>query len=208
MTWLALLFIACGGGDGAPPSSSDVTGAEPAKPEVKHPSIIDPGPQSGPEVPKVAVDQSECNAIESPAPDKDGVTGTIKCGETIKGVTRGGANKFNSKFYEKNFCTPRTTSHETGDERIYKFEMPNGPARAWVTLDTPCANLDLAVMKASGGGIPDGSSDLQQCEMKVKDGHTRERLELDIMEATTWWIVVEGQGEDEGAFAVTVQCEE
>jgi hypothetical protein len=137
------------------------------------------------------------------------LTAEIKCGDTVVGHTRGGISRFDSEFYAKNFCTPATTEHTSGDERVYLLRLPEEPTRALVYLDTPCANLDIAAFSTSGGGetCPDASTAISRCEMNVRPGHTREQVDLFAKNTMEWWIVVEGQKDEEGAFALTVQCE-
>ncbi len=203
MIW-AFLVIACTGGT---TPVGDVV-VPPAQPAGEHQPLLQPGKLSGPAAPDSPISPDDCTRIEGTPMDADGISGTLTCGQTLVAQTRGGTTRFGTRFYEKNYCTPATTNHDGGDERIYRFDMPKGPAKAWLTLDTPCGNLDLSAMKAKEGAIPNGEADLLQCEMNVKDGHTREKVELNILEATTWWVVVEGAGDEEGVFALHVQCEE
>jgi hypothetical protein len=42
--------------------------------------------------------------------------------------------------------------------------------------------------------------------MNIKDGTRREMVDLWSDTETRWYIVVEGRGDEEGAFALTVQC--
>ena len=93
-----------------------------------------------------------------------------------------------------------------GDERIYRLEMPDGDHHADIWLDTPCADLDLAAMKWSGKECPPPGALIDQCDMWPKDGTEREYVQLVSQRKTTWLIVVEGKGAEEGAFALTVQC--
>ena len=65
------------------------------------------------------------------------------------GHTIGGVQRFDSRFYEKQFCTPRITNHDGGNERVYTLEMPEGDWTAYVTLDSPCADLDVAADEGS-----------------------------------------------------------
>jgi hypothetical protein len=166
-----------------------------------------PGTVTGPPPPDPGLSPDQCGTLnEGGGLQDDCVTAEVHCGETIIGHTRGGTNRFNTRFYEANFCTPATTQHDGGDERVYILDLPDPQTRALVYLDTPCANLDLAALKYSGDTCPSNSSNLPQCEMFPKDGKKREKLDLYNNDPTRWWIVVEGQGEEEGAFALTVQC--
>ena len=171
-------------------------------------SLISQGSQAGrPDAPVEVVTRSQCSEISEGGPVDDyGITGRIECGEQIMGHTRGGVNAFDTRFWEVHFCTPATTNHSGGDERIYRLSVPEGRLRPWVTLDTPCADLDLAVIKWSGRSLPTNSSSVADCEMFPKDGTRREIVDVTSDRATEWLIVVEGKDDEEGAFGLTVQC--
>jgi hypothetical protein len=168
-----------------------------------------PGSITGPPPPDSPIGSAQCSTITDGGELMDGcVTGEISCGDVIIGATRGGIKQYDSKFYEHNFCTPRTTNHNSGDERVYKLRITDPNVRALVYLDTPCANLDLAAVKYTSDECPPGDlTTAQQCEENIKPSTTREMVDLWNQELTTWWIIVEGQDDEEGAFALTVQCE-
>lgn len=168
-----------------------------------------PGAVTGPPPPDAGITSSQCSTITDGGPlEDDCIAGEITCGDVIIGATRGGVDRYNSKFYEKNFCTPRTTNHNSGDERVYRLKINDTNTRALVYLDTPCANLDMAAVKYTSDTCPPGDlTTAQQCEENIKPGTTREMVDLWNQEETSWWIIVEGQDDDEGAFALTVQCE-
>ena len=170
--------------------------------------LINPGSQQGrPDPPMEVITRSQCSEItDGGSVDAQGITGRIECGEQLVGHTRGGVQAFDTRFYEKHFCTPATTDHNGGDERIYRLSVPEGRLRPWVTLDTPCADLDLTVIKWSDRALPTKESSVADCEMFPKDGTTREIVDVTSDRATEWLIVVEGKGSEEGAFGLTVQC--
>lgn len=167
-----------------------------------------PGNISGPPPPEPGIVADQCKDLKDGGPVNGPgcVTGVIHCGETLIGHTIGGVQRFDSLFYEKKFCTPRVTNHDGGDERVYKLEMPEGDWTAIVTLDTPCADLDLAALKWDGDDCPTIKHQVHQCDMWPKDGKQREQVRLVSQNPTTWLLVVEGKDEHEGAFSLTVQC--
>ncbi|MFT6818832.1 MAG: hypothetical protein ACJATT_002650 [Myxococcota bacterium] len=181
-------------------------GAEP-QPGNGH-ILIHQGSQQGrPTPPEEVIVRSQCSEVtDGGSLDSNGITGTIGCGEQLVGHTRGGVQAFDTRFYEHHFCTPATTNHDGGDERVYRMSIPEGRLRPWVTLDTPCADLDLTVIKWSGSGLPTFDSSVADCEMFPKDGTTREIVDVTSDRATEWLIVVEGKDAEEGAFGLTVQC--
>lgn len=199
--------IACSGSSAPTPGAGGGTASDIATP-AKGPAIL-PGSVTKPGEPPVGLAADQCNATTDGGPVTDGwLTAEIHCGDTIKGFTRGGVQKFDTKFYEKNFCTPATTNHDGGEERLYKLAVED-QTRAIVYLDSPCTNLDVAAFRGTGGDkFPTIDQAADQCEMDVKNKKGRKMLDLRVNTATDWWIVVEGQkDESEGAFALTVQCE-
>lgn len=168
-----------------------------------------PGNNSRPPVPEYVVHREQCGDLEEGGPNNgpDCITDTIECGQTVIGHTIGGVQRFDSRFYEKQFCTPYTTNHDGGDERVYQLVMPEGDYKAFVYLDTPCADLDMAGIKWSDDTCPTTKHMVNQCEMWPDAyGRDREYMELVSQHGSTWLIVVEGKGEAEGAFALHVQC--
>jgi hypothetical protein len=160
--------------------------------------------------PPFGIQAADCDSVPKDAPIEgpDCITGVLSCGDTVVGHTQGGSNKFTTRFYEKHFCTPATTDHDSGDERVYQLNMPDGDWTADVYLDTPCGDLDLAALKWTGESCPTEASMVGQCEMSVREGGHREHLKLSSRKATSWLLAVEGKDASEGAFALVVTCRE
>jgi hypothetical protein len=219
-TALAGFFLqACcvpGLGDGPPtlphPDGPHDAPLEPSKIlPIRERRAILPGTSNIPPPPEAAVFSDQCDDLADGGPlrGRDCVTADIKCGQTIIGHTIGGVDRFDTRFYEKKFCWPATVQHDGGDERVYRLRMPEGEWRAFVYLDTPCADLDLFALKWDGDQCPTEGSLVHQCEANLKRGYGyREKVELVHQGQATWLIVVEGRGEEEGPFALHVQCRE
>jgi len=206
---------AAGGGDeegGEATADAGGGSSEPLTPgqtfKAKEKTLILPGKTTGPPPPAEGITRRQCGDLSDGGPVNGPgcITAEIECGQTIIGHTRGGVDKFNTRFYEKHFCTPATTNHNGGDERVYLLRSPEGRKRLWVTLDTPCADLDLAVIKFAGGDCPSIDDNVQDCEMWPKPGHKREVVDETSTGEDDYYVVVEGKDEEEGAFAITVQC--
>ena len=170
------------------------------------------GPQPvvlGPDEPAIAATSENCGDLQDggPVQGPDCVTAEVKCGQVVYGHTYGGTNTFTTKFYERWRCTPSMTNHDSGDERTYLLRMPEGEHHLDVWLDTPCADLDLAVMRMTPfTACPTLDTLVPTCDMWPKPGNKREKVELSVQGATDFLIVVEGKGNEEGAFALTIQC--
>jgi len=215
--FLPFLLVGCiefapsggGGGDGgggSATSSGSSSGGGSAR--------VTPGATGGgstefedPEAPK-ALKRSQCQDMTDggPVPGPDCITGYIECGQTVVGHTLGGVDRFNSQWWQTNYCWPGTYNHNSGDERVYSFTMPKPPMRAQVTLDTPCADLDVMAFVWNGTGCPSQQNTSPRCECLRKNGTTSEMIELVSDQKDQWLIVVEGVDDHEGAFALTVEC--
>ncbi|MBX2800251.1 MAG: hypothetical protein KTR31_21405 [Myxococcales bacterium] len=181
------------------------------KMKVRERRHVLPGMSSTPPPPEEAVTSGQCGDLTDggPVAGPDCVTATISCGETVIGHTRGGVDQFDTAFWEKKFCWPATVPHDSGDERVYRLEMPDGEWRAYVWLDTPCADLDMMAALHTGDTCPTLGHNVRRCESGLQKGSgQREMMELVHQGKATWYIVVEGSGDDEGAFALHVQCRE
>lgn len=178
----------------------------PATPAVVTPPT--PTPSSSDD-PAAVITTSNCGDVSDggPVAGPACITGTVSCGDTVAGHTKGGTSTFDTRFYEAKYCTPATTNHDSGDERVYALTMPAGNHRAIVTLDTPCADLDLAAVRVPGfDACPTVDTDVPQCEMWPKPGTQRETVELVSQGPSTWLLVVEGKNDAEGAFGLGVRC--
>lgn len=164
-------------------------------------------PWALPPAPPVALTGEQCAAPPTPTlPRWECVTDEIGCGETRIGTTRGGTSRYDSRFYGVNFCAPATTDRDGGDERVYRVRVPDEDWTVLVTLDTPCADLDVAALLWSGPDCPPAANLGTRCDMATQSASDRERLHLVTQHAGYWYLVVEGKGDEEGAFALTVQC--
>jgi len=205
-----LLFslLGCEYGFTLPSSGSKAGDLVLEKFKLKERRSILPGSISGPPVPEPGIYASQCEDLKDGGPvnGPSCITNTIHCGETVVGHTIGGVNRYNTRFYEATFCTPATTNHDGGDERVYRLDMPEGNYTAIITLDTPCADLDVAALRWDKDQCPKPNHLINQCEMWPKDRGSREQVRLVSQHETSWYVVVEGKDEEEGAFSLTVQC--
>jgi hypothetical protein len=183
---------------------------EKLKVRERRPLVILPGTSSEPPPPEAVVTSSNCGDVSSGGPVSGGdcVTQRISCGETVIGHTRGGVNRFRTRWYEQNFCWPGTVDHDGGDERVYRLDMPEGEWRAFVYLDSPCADLDLLAMRWNESTCPSPGTSVTHCEANLVTGAGREKVELVHQGKATWLLVVEGADDEEGLFAVSVVCRE
>ncbi len=176
--------------------------------------LILQGEVSGPPTTRGAFEREQCGDIVDggPVEGPDCVTQEIRCDQQIISHTLGGVDRYDTKFYEKNFCWPATIDHDGGDERVFKLVMPAGEWRAWVDLHSPCADLDIMAMRydKGRGECPQMGNVINQCEMAPVDGPASERIELTSQtrggKEAVWYVVVEGKDGEEGPFSLYVQC--
>lgn len=210
MVWTLLLWGCFGGGETPEKKPDGPLAVTPAAP-ITHPGVApQPAAPPGPDEPPLAMTRDNCQDLQhgGPVSGPDCVTQRVKCGDVIYGHTLGGTQVFDTKFYERHKCTPATTDHDGGDERVYLFEFPDGDHSAWVWLDSPCADLDLAAIRVPDGveGCPTLEHGIRQCEMWPKPGNRREKVLMVSQGGSKWLLVVEGKGKEEGAFSLTIQC--
>jgi len=180
------------------------------KEQPTQPRVL-PGTNTGPAAPDEAVTADMCDDVTEggPVAGPDCITADVKCGDVVVGHTIGGTDRFNSRFYDSKQCTPMTTDHDGGDERVYRLKMPAGEWTANIWLDTPCADLDLAgMMVTADDTCPTIKGNVPRCDMWPARRGKREKIELVSQKPTTWLLVVEGKDEDEGPFALHIVCEE
>lgn len=174
---------------------------------------LPPSITSGPPIPPSPIHRDQCSDIVDGGPllgDGTCATAEIHCDEMIIGHTLGGVDEYDSDFYEDKHCWPRLIDHDGGDERVYKLVMPPGEWRAWVTLHTPCADLDVMAIRHDTDTCPTTRSNINQCEMKAESSTRPERFQMTSQTSNgrqaVWWIVVEGKRNEEGPFSLHVQC--
>lgn len=208
---ILLSVLACFGSTQAPPEEAPPLQLDPPKPRLD--IGVTPAPTK-PGDPEPGLLEAQCSDLQDGGEVQGPgcLTSKITCGEVVIGHTRGGTDRYDTRFYEQNRCTPATTDHDGGDERAYLLEMPPGERRALVWLDTPCADLDLAavLLPMDQEACPEGDAQVPRCEMRRRKGTEREHLELvtQSKSPSRWLLLVEGVDDHEGAFSLTVQCAE
>lgn len=186
------------------PSKGDVkVGLQKGKPQAPESWLV-----GDTRLPEPAIDAQACDDMTSGGGTDGCITGEITCDQVLIGHTIGGVKRFDTAFYRQYMCWPDTVSHDGGDERVYRLTMPPGEWKATVTLDSPCADLDLMAFKWSGKTCPGPGALIDQCECNRYPGKRREFVELvsQSERETTWYVVVEGAGEEEGTFALQMSC--
>jgi len=88
-----------------------------AKPATGLGKLMAAGTKSGPPPIQPGITSSQCGDLEDggPVAGPDCITGYLECGQTIIGHTKGGVDRFNTRFYEQNFCWPGTIQRDGGD---------------------------------------------------------------------------------------------
>lgn len=173
-----------------------------------------PGMSTTQPPPQAAITSSQCGDLTDggPVTGPGCISGRVTCGDTIIGHTLGGGDNFSTRFYEAAFCTPATTNHDGGNERVYQLEIPTGDWRVQLTLDTPCADLDMAAIEWDETTCPPPGALINRCEMWPSYGTAREKIVFSSRNGSTWLVAIEGKVEangqqNNGAFALHVQCQ-
>ncbi len=123
----------------------------------------------------------------------------------------GARRSFDGEAFDYFFCWPSTQSWG-GGERWYRLTLPPGvPATIMMTPSE--VDLDLATIRSDTCPVdllppprrPRRSR--PHCEMMKKPSGEGERVEIPASaEAQTWWLVVDGPEDQEGAFELGVTC--
>lgn len=133
------------------------------------------------------------------------LTGTIACGQTLTDTTEGGTMAGDSDLYESAFCFPPHDEHG-GPDRFYAFELA-AEQTAFVTLDSPCADLSLVALSWP---------DTESCPSKrnhtiaVCEGQElvdEAELKLWTKKKRRFLIGVDGPAGTGAAFELGVRCE-
>ncbi|TVQ94074.1 MAG: hypothetical protein EA397_02895 [Deltaproteobacteria bacterium] len=204
-----------GGGGGGGSDEPAKVGARPVQQGAGASNLIRQVAGGGGPAPGIT--SAQCNDLTDggPVPGPDCITAEIKCGETIVGHTRGGVNLYNTRFYERNFCWPGTRNHNAGDERVYLFVPDKSPRfqagenrqRVSVFFDSPCADLTFTKMVGtSATKCPRETAKLCDSANPFTRKMNRNTMHLTVDRGEIYYFLVEGADDENGAFAITVEC--
>ncbi len=208
----ALLALACG--RGTPKYSEEILGREeyvaptadavPSAP-VEAPRPLTVGSPGGPPPPVPQTTQADCE-VRYDAPVQGATSGILQCGGFFGGTTEGGSSSFGDEFYQRAFCTPARQRYDQSPEAIYSFELPANN-QATITLDSPCADLDIVAIAWGLDGLPGTAhvGRVRECEMDTKSGGGTLTL-TSVDRAQTYLIVVDGKEGQSGNFSLKADC--
>lgn len=149
-----------------------------------------------------------CDA--APAPDTiagpDCVTDTIACGDELEATTEGGSSAYVGDDYTHSFCFVNVYNHTyAGNERVYALELP-ADVTADVTLEAPCADVDLAVLLwPDTDRCPTYDDGVAVCEGDDQEGDDAVSVSWGD-EASRWLVVVEPKLPADTPFRLRVEC--
>lgn len=159
----------------------------------------------GPPPPAPKLQQADCE-VEYETPKAGGISSVLQCGGFFGGTTEGGTSSFGDEFYQRAFCSPARKRYDDSPEAIYAFELPANN-QATITLDSPCAELDLVAIAWTLDGLPTTAQvgRVRECEMNAKSGGGTVTL-TSVDRAQTFLIVVDGQEGQSGNFSLKADC--
>ncbi len=140
-----------------------------------------------------------------PTPEGDAV-GSISCGGSVEGSSRKGGMRWGDDFYQHAFCTTSRNHYDDAPDVLYRLELP-ADTKAEITLDSPCADLDLVSVAWKLDGVPDVQhvNRIAECEMDTHGGGGKLTLTT-VTKAQTFLVGVDGKNGDEGNFRISVSC--
>ena len=211
------LILACGSGEGQPdqpstkPAPQD-TGkpADAVKAQVQA-AVATAQATADAEVSAQAEAQQAAKATDAceprePAPlsGPSCISGSIACGETIRATTVGGSDHFDGDRYVHSYCFPTTDDSHRGTERVYAFQLAAGQ-RATFELSSPCADLDLAVLRwENERSCPSNSDSVSECEGQNRGGGGQASIWNN--RGARYLAIVDGSDEVGANFELTVSC--
>ncbi len=216
---VGLLVLACGGK--AEDQGQAEQAADAKAQDTEKPSLV-----AVPVAPRVpAVEQgdepvvADAEDAEAAAPAEDDIcaerepppiqgpaciTASLSCGDEIVGTTVGGTTYFDGDRYIHSYCFPTTEDSHRGPDRVYAFNLPAGN-EATVTLDSPCAELDLAALRWENvSRCPQGNESISECEGNKRHGGGSVSFWND--KPARYLIIVDGDGDKGAGFELKVSC--
>lgn len=137
----------------------------------------------------------------------DCVTSAIACGDTVEATLAGGRADWTGADYTHDFCFPNLENHGyDGPERVYALELPADTV-ATVSLDAPCADVDLAALRwEDADTCPVSDAAGATCEGSDAAGDDTVSFSWDA--PTRWLLIVDAKYADDGAanFRIRVSC--
>jgi len=154
---------------------------------------------------KQAAATEECEPREPTAIAGPGcVTATIACGDTIQGTTVGGSRHFNGDRYVHSYCFPTTEDSHAGTERVYAFRLETDQ-RATFELDSPCADLDLAVLRwEDADHCPGSTVGISECEGQNRGGGGTAKIWNN--RPARYLVIVDGSDPQGANFELSATC--
>lgn len=151
-------------------------------------------------------DFCELSLAEDAPAGPDCVTENVGCGDEIEATTAGGSSAFVGEDYTSWFCFTNVESHAyDGSERVYAIDLAETDI-AHVTLESPCDDVDLAVVSwTPEDTCPTSAANLSTCEGGDREGGDSARLDGDI--GARWLIIVEPKRGEDTNFRLRIECE-
>lgn len=147
-------------------------------------------------------------SISTGPPDEACVTSSLSCDTRKLDTLKRGNAEFGADEYQAWYCGWTGGDPWSGRERVYSFSHP-GTGTVTFTLDTPCAEMDLVVVRwgyfASEGSCPTESTSLiSECEMDMANGDG----EVSIYASTPadYLVIVDGVDAAEENFSLEIDC--
>lgn len=155
--------------------------------------------------PSGSTDFLDCDAdLDTPRASSCAIA-PISCGDTITGSNAGQPSHFDDDFTRGKFCAPQTNKYGEAPEAVYALHLPEDTL-ATVTLDTPCADLDLfSVRWGNPQRCPGVGTGTGECEGSTKGARDQIRI-MSVGRAEDHLVWVDGKRGATGNFSLKVEC--
>ncbi len=135
----------------------------------------------------------------------DCVTDTVDCSSDFASTTKGGSSAMKGEDYVSWYCEVVSDDSYSGSERVYSFLHP-GTGWATFSLEAPCEELDLFVVRWGDDSCPTSAYSILECEGSKDSGD--DTVEVWNNEEAEYLVVVDGPEGDETPFGLSISCDE
>jgi hypothetical protein len=147
------------------------------------------------------------DSLSTDGPDSSCFTGSLRCGDVLEATNEGGDSDFVGEDWESWFCTPNLDRWDyDAPERSYTMDIPAGTT-ATFDFATPCADLDLFVVKWQEDSCPSSGVSIRECE-SVDDEGNGGSVSVWSDVGAQYLVIVDGRGGETGNFRLSVSCED
>ena len=158
----------------------------------------------------------DCDAWQDDPPEPMGcVNQPIYCNDEIESTTFGATSRLGDDFYLQSGVTPRGQAYQDAGDVVYELLLP-GDTDVVLSLDTPCADLDLFAMNYRHGSqrCPSATTQFKESDFSQRRSDLEElnistgtlSREDSMQGGRSYLVVIDGKEGQHGSYRLTVDC--